>query len=275
MFRNLWMLFETTEGGAGGGGGEPEPTPAAEPAAPTGDDGGTDGDYVSSEQFNQLNERLGPLLDLVENLPGGVQPGVYQPDGFQQGPPQADQPGFEQDPMPDPGVYPHEFQQWQERQFDQRIEAVRREYEPSLRETHSRQAEQQLDQALGALPDEARYLGLPDEHHERAEEAIEHLTAAFLPVDLAEQVAGLQPQMAERVIEQQLSQAASSASSYLGELLELARAQGRDDYRSSLGGNGEPRQPVEPPVAGSGIEGVAPAGSYEEIINRHLGSTPA
>lgn len=259
MRNQHWLLFEATpDGDPGGGGGEapepaaPEPAPAPEPPAepPEG--------YVPRAEYEQLESRLGelePLADLARNLP----PGAFDPPGGEDRGPQL---------PPDPSLDPEGFVAWQQ----QREQDILSRFEPLLEDRYLSQAQTQLTDTLGRLPEDVRSLGLPEEHQERALEAIGHLTAAFLPPDLVEQVGQLPPQFADQMIQRALEQSAQQASSYLGEILELARTQGRDAYMASLRGDGEGREPDEPTVGASGIEGKGQASSYEEIIERNLGS---
>jgi hypothetical protein len=254
-----WILNETEPGG----GGEPAPEPAPEPQpapapGPQEPEGPPEG-YVPAEDYQALQE-------FVQTLP----PEVLAP-GYGQPPPDPYGYGQAEDVPPDPSIDPMGFKAWLDNDRQQFQAELTGRYDPMLEEMHQRNAQTQLDQAITGLPEDSRYLGLPDEQHERAEEAIEHLAAAFLPVDLAEQVANLPPQYAERVVQQQLGAAAQQASAYLGELLELARVQGRETFKASLQGGGEGQQPLEPSVAGAGIEGTPPAGSYGEIVQRYLG----
>jgi hypothetical protein len=264
MNRTPWLLCETEPGD----GGTPEPPPAPAPApepepepTPTEPPEG----FVPAAEFEDLQQRfaeLEPLADFARTLPADA----LAPPGY------GVEPQVEEQLPPDPSVDPIGFKQWLDADRQQFQQELMGRFDPMMQDAHMRRAETQLDQALTALPDETRSLGLPEEHQERAWDAIEHLTAAFLPVDLADQVANLPPEYAQRVVEQQLGAAAQQAGEYLGELLELARGQGRDAYIASLQGGEGGEQAREPAVAGAGIPGNAPAGSYEEIVGRYLGS---
>jgi hypothetical protein len=267
--KNHWLLNETDPGG----GEAPEPEPMPEPPAPAPEGEPPEG-YVPRQQFDELQEQfqeLEGLRDYMQTLP--PEAFAYPSTTSQAGQPQ---PGYgepaDENLPPDPSVDPYGFQQWLNADRERLAEELSGRFDPVMKEMHDRQAQTQLDQAITGLPEEARHLGLPENQHEQAEEAIEHLTAAFLPIDLGDQVANLPPEYAERVVQQQLGAAAEQASAYLGQLLELARTQAREDYKASLQGGGQGEQPREPAVAGAGIPGNAPAGSYDEIVNRYLGA---
>lgn len=256
------LLFETAPEGGGDGGAPPE-APAPPPEAPpesapeagAGEEAWTGPGREDWERVTGTLEGLEPLVNAINDPlagAGGFEPGVEEP--------AAAGPAELQPPDPFSENYAAEMASFLEARDQRLMEQLR----PVTDEVFMGRAEQTLNGALESLPQELRDLGLGPDHAEQAQQAITNLTSTFLPPEI-DQIAAQRPDLLPVVLQRSVQQ----AGEYLRDLISLGKEQGRAEYKASLQGEGE-RQPDEPAIGGSGIEGVKPARSYSEIVERGI-----
>src|SRR5437899_6441460 len=198
------LLFETAGDGGGDRGAPPEP-PAAPPEAPpaaASEGAGSEGEAwtgPSREEWDSVSGTLQGLQPLIEALesPGGFGADPYGP--------QTEQQAGHELRMPDPMLsdnYEAEMAAYLEDR-DQRLLATLR---PVTEEVFNSRAEQVLNGALEALPEELRDLGLGADKLPRAQEAITNLASAFLPPEI-EQIAAQRPDLLPVVLQKSVQQA--------------------------------------------------------------------
>jgi hypothetical protein len=248
-----FIHFETTPDGGGGesGGGEP---PAPEPPDSGGEAAASASlDPAVIESLSGLAQHAPALSALAEQFQTFQEnPDEYGQQAQQvQYDPYTGQPLQQQPPeIPDPSLDPAGFQNWIGQRDQALLEQMQERLSPLVGFYADQQAQQQITEGFGALPEDARIESMvPEASAEQAREALQAVAVAFVD-----------PQNPD------VRGALSEGAGMLRGLLQSAGEKAVADYKASLSNGGN--QVREPGITGAGIEAVDTGLSYDEIIER-------